>query len=149
MTRSRVKAIHDKVTSLLSMCDFDTPLNGLLLHSDTLCILRCDPHEDLQGSVEDGQESSQEEEDETKLESGGTTDPDPVLPRHLESVLPQLLPHLPGGTDIATIHPGSTAEWPGTTVKRVLPGCSRYYRGGRICKVKRALCLVIFSPFRI
>ena len=48
MTRARVKALHDKVNSLLSMCDLDTPLNGLLLHSDTLCILRNNYHEDLQ-----------------------------------------------------------------------------------------------------
>ena len=64
MTRARVKALHDKVNSLLSMCDLDTPLNGLLLHSDTLCILRHDPHEDLQESVEVGQESSQEDDGE-------------------------------------------------------------------------------------
>ena len=63
MTRSRVKTLHDKVNSLLSMCDLDTPLNGLLLHSDTLCVLRYEPHEDLQGSVEDGQETSQEEDE--------------------------------------------------------------------------------------
>ena len=37
MTRSSVKALHEKVTSLLSMCDLDTPLNGFLLHSGTLC----------------------------------------------------------------------------------------------------------------
>ena len=64
MTRARVKALHDKVNSLLSMCDLDTPLNGLLLHSDTLCILRHEPLEDLQGSVEVGQGSSQEDEGE-------------------------------------------------------------------------------------
>ena len=63
MTRARVKALHDKVNSLLSMCDLDTPLNGLLLHSDTLCILRNSLYEDLQGSVEDGQESSQDDDD--------------------------------------------------------------------------------------
>ena len=64
MTRARVKALHDKVNSLLAMCDLDTPLNDLLLHSDTLCILRHDPLEDIQGSVEVGQESSQEDEGE-------------------------------------------------------------------------------------
>ena len=49
------------------MCDLDTPLNGLLLHSDTLCVLSYggpdDPYEDIQGSVEDGQEERQEEEE--------------------------------------------------------------------------------------
>ena len=66
MTRTRVNALHDKVNSLLSMCDLDTPLNGLLLHSDTLCILRNNYHEDLQESVEDGQETSQEEDEEAE-----------------------------------------------------------------------------------
>jgi len=88
MTRARVKALHDKVNSLLSMCDLDTPLNGLLLHSDTLCILRNqlydgpqwsggDDHEKTQ---EGGQESSQGEEEEAQTASGGTTGFDPVLP---------------------------------------------------------------------
>src|SRR6185369_7820856 len=66
MTRARVKAIHAKVNSLLSMCDLDNPLNGLLLHSDTLCVLSYggpdDPYEDLQESDEYGQEARQEDE---------------------------------------------------------------------------------------
>ena len=66
MTRSRVKALHDKVNSLLSMCDLDTPLNGLLCHADTLCILRNNYHEDLQESGEDGQETNQEEDEEAE-----------------------------------------------------------------------------------
>ena len=73
MTRARVKALHEKVNSLLSMCDLDTPLNGLLLHSDTLCVLSYggpdDPYEDLQGSDEDGQETSQDEGEEA-VETG-------------------------------------------------------------------------------
>ena len=56
MTRARVKALRDKVNSLLSICDLDTPLNGLLLHADTLCILRNNYHED-------GQETSQQEDE--------------------------------------------------------------------------------------
>ena len=85
MTRARVKALHDKVNSLLSMCDLDTPLNGLLLHSDTLCILRHDPPEDLQGSVEVGQESSQEDEGEG--EKNGNKSQAAVLPP-VAAVLP-------------------------------------------------------------
>ena len=61
MTRARVKALHDKVNSLLSMCDLDTPLNGLLLHSDTLCLLRNHLEDDPQWSEEDDQEKIQEE----------------------------------------------------------------------------------------
>ena len=48
------------------MCDLDTPLNGLLLHADTLCILRNNYHEDLQESGEDGQETNQEEDEEAE-----------------------------------------------------------------------------------
>ena len=65
------------------MCDLDTPLNGLLLHSDTLCVLSYggpeDPYEDGQEAThEDGQGSSQgDEEEEEKMEKnlpgGGTT----------------------------------------------------------------------------
>ena len=53
MTRSRVKALHKKVTSLLSMCDLDTPLNGLLLHSS-----RKDEQEKVQDDGEDDQEKT-------------------------------------------------------------------------------------------
>ena len=92
------------------MCDLHTSLNGLLLHSDTLCVLSyggpVDPYEDGQGSVEVGQESSQDddEEEEEKMEknfpgggttagSSGTTAPGPVSANH---------PHasgIDGGTD--------------------------------------------------
>src|SRR3954465_8160022 len=40
MTRARAKLLQTKVNSLLSLCDFDTPLDGLLLHTQTLCIIR-------------------------------------------------------------------------------------------------------------
>ena len=82
MTRARVKDLHDKVNSLLSMCDLDTPLNGLLLHSDTLCVLSYggpeDPYEDgqevIQVDGEDDQEKPQEEDgEEDQTASGGTT----------------------------------------------------------------------------
>ena len=72
------------------MCDLDTPLNGLLLHSDTLCVLSYggpeDPYEDGQEAIqvdgEDDQEKPQEEdEEEDQTASGGTTgSPEPVLP---------------------------------------------------------------------
>src|SRR3954471_10434577 len=39
MTRARSKLLQAKVKSLLSSCDFDLPLDGLLLHATTLCIL--------------------------------------------------------------------------------------------------------------
>src|SRR4051812_13256342 len=40
MTRARAKLLQAKVNSLLSLCDFDTPLDGMLLHTHTLCIIR-------------------------------------------------------------------------------------------------------------
>src|SRR3954466_14416307 len=45
MTHARAKLLQAKVNSLLSSCDFDTPLDGLLLHSQTLCILSYEPKE--------------------------------------------------------------------------------------------------------
>ncbi|KAK1664266.1 hypothetical protein QYE76_052425 [Lolium multiflorum] len=37
MTRARVKALHDKVNSLLISLDLDTPLDGMLPHLNPLC----------------------------------------------------------------------------------------------------------------
>src|SRR3954470_10355203 len=39
MTRARAKLLQAKVNSLLSSCDFGLPLDGLILHATTLCIL--------------------------------------------------------------------------------------------------------------
>ena len=43
MTRARTKALHDKVNSLLSTLELDTPLDGILPHTNVLCILSYDP----------------------------------------------------------------------------------------------------------
>ena len=40
MTRARAKLLQAKVNSLLSSCQFDTSLDGVLLHATTLCIIR-------------------------------------------------------------------------------------------------------------
>ena len=48
MTRARAKLLHDKVNSLLSSCDFNTSLDGMLLHAPTLCILSYDSMGDHQ-----------------------------------------------------------------------------------------------------
>src|SRR3954451_18385871 len=45
MTRARAKALHDKVNSLLATFHFDTPLDGMLLTVDTLCVVRYIPQE--------------------------------------------------------------------------------------------------------
>jgi hypothetical protein len=40
MTQDRVKALHDKVNTILSTLDLDTTLDGVLPHSDMLCVIR-------------------------------------------------------------------------------------------------------------
>ena len=59
MTRSRAKAIHDKVNSFLYMCDFDPTMDGILPHANALCILRYEPPPRLHGNMEDGREDGQ------------------------------------------------------------------------------------------
>ncbi|KAK1697512.1 hypothetical protein QYE76_014209 [Lolium multiflorum] len=46
MTRARVKALHDKVNSLLTTLDLGTPLDGMLPHADVLFIIRYKAHQD-------------------------------------------------------------------------------------------------------
>ncbi|KAK1648901.1 hypothetical protein QYE76_066706 [Lolium multiflorum] len=46
MTRARAKAIHDKVNSLLTTLDLGTPLDGMLPHAETLCVIRYVEHHD-------------------------------------------------------------------------------------------------------
>jgi hypothetical protein len=46
MTRARVKALHDKVNSLLITLDLGIPLDGLLPHADTLCVIRYEVRQD-------------------------------------------------------------------------------------------------------
>ena len=89
------------------MCDLDTPLNELLLHTETLCILRNHLDDDPQWSEEDDQEKTQEdgqEEEQEKLSkryyrsskryyrSGGTTAPSAAEnpPNHLGLYGPSL-----------------------------------------------------------
>ena len=46
MTRARVKALHEKVNSLLTTLDLGTPLDGMLPHADMLCVIRYEEHQD-------------------------------------------------------------------------------------------------------
>ena len=87
MTRARAKALHDKVNSLLSSFDFDSTLDGILLHADTLCILRYEPPKPW----EDGDSSSSKQDWEEEEDPSGTTAssnryyrlaPEPALPLH-------------------------------------------------------------------
>ena len=63
MTRARIKALYDKVNSILALYDLDTPLNGLLLQSDALCVLRYDGPEDLRESADQDEQGGAGEED--------------------------------------------------------------------------------------
>jgi hypothetical protein len=60
MTRARAKALHDKVNSLLTTLDLDTPLDGMLPHAETLCVIRYVEHQD---HGEDGTSWSREGEE--------------------------------------------------------------------------------------
>ena len=75
MTRSRAKAIHDKVNSLLYMCDLDPTLDGTLPHANALCILRYDPQAHLHGRMEAGHEDGREEGEEEKILGPVGTEP--------------------------------------------------------------------------
>ena len=93
MTRARVKALHDKVNSLLALCDLDTPLNGLLLQSDALCVLRYDRPEDLRGSADqDKQGCAGEEDGQASLAAPARPRPPPrqAHPASLPSLAPAL-----------------------------------------------------------
>ena len=59
MTRSRAKALHDKVNSFLYMCDLDPTVDGTLPHANALCILRFEPLHRLHGGMKDGREDGQ------------------------------------------------------------------------------------------
>src|SRR3954454_24746840 len=62
MTRARAKALHGKVNSLLITLDLDTPLDGMLLTADTLCVIRYIPHETWLKNPEKQLVTRQEEE---------------------------------------------------------------------------------------
>ena len=54
MTRACPKLLQAKVNSLLSSCDFGLPLDGLLLHATTLCILSYEATSPHQAPKEEG-----------------------------------------------------------------------------------------------
>ena len=63
ITRSRAKAIYDKVNSLLSLYTFDVSMNGSLPHGDTFCMLSYEPPMERQEGAKEGQQGGQEEEE--------------------------------------------------------------------------------------
>ena len=64
ITRARVKLLQAKVNTLLSLCDFDSTLDGILLHPNTLCILRYEPREQ---ATKERQEKKPEEKLQEKV----------------------------------------------------------------------------------
>ena len=74
MTRARAKAIQEKVNSLLSLCDFVTPLDGMLPHAPTLCVLRVRHPKETQGDTGEAQEGGQEDGLEEKTTRGEAPD---------------------------------------------------------------------------
>ncbi|KAK1601928.1 hypothetical protein QYE76_027033 [Lolium multiflorum] len=102
MTRARAKAIHDKVNSLLTTLDLDTPLDGMLPHAETLCVIRYMEH---QGPGKDETSWSREGEEQQNLEMNmepKPTSPEerqgrkgrwPVTGPEFQDVFPDELPH--------------------------------------------------------
>ena len=66
MTRARTKNLHDKVNSLLTTFDLGSTLDGMLLHSDMLCVIRYEPTESLEreasGGSKQGRNTAEDEE---------------------------------------------------------------------------------------
>ena len=72
MTRARAQALHQEVNSLLSTYAFDTPLDGLLLHANTLCSIRYIDQDASHGDQANGERAGNDED--------GATVPRPELP---------------------------------------------------------------------
>ena len=81
MTRARAKALYDKVNSLLSTCDFGSTLDGILLHSDTLCILRYEPPQ----PTSNGQGATVKADQDWSFRAGGSAIHQPESLTPLES----------------------------------------------------------------
>ena len=95
ITRSRAKAIHDKVNSLLSLYTFDVSVNGSLPHGDTFCILSYEPsmehQEGTKEDQEDGHDDALEDQVDDQEEDGGKEEE-----RRSQEGRPRARPSLPG-----------------------------------------------------
>ena len=116
LTRARAKLQQDKVNSLLSMCDLNSPLDGVLLSASTLCTLRYEATEAT--PCERGREDEAEEPLDglagTTAASAGTT-----ARALLAAVLPPPLPPLYRYNSSNSRHRRTKAT-----------ACHRYYRLG-------------------
>ena len=73
LTRARAKALQEKVTSLLSTFHLGTPLDGMILTADTLCVVRYIPQESPPWSPTIETETRCEEKRAAAAAEGGTT----------------------------------------------------------------------------
>ena len=124
MTRARAKALHDEVNSLLSSLDLGSTLDGLLLHTDTLCILRYESRElpqhlprSVQGTADEATPSWSKHPGVSALEdrslrpaypgvSGRDSAQDSGLPKMLSGIDPGVSPGVYPGV---SGHPGVSA----------------------------------------
>ncbi|KAK1602063.1 hypothetical protein QYE76_017106 [Lolium multiflorum] len=102
MTRARAKAIHDKVNSLLTTLDLDTPLDGMLPHADVLCVIRYKAHQDpgeeetpwsREGEEQQNLEMNMEPKPTSPEERQGRKGRWPVQDPEFQDVFPDELPH--------------------------------------------------------
>ena len=115
MTRARAKLLQAKVNSLLSLCDFDTPLDGLLLHTHTLCIIRYEEKNPQDGGAP---------ADKTKCSLSPAVLPDlatgTTARRHYRPLLPPATDDT-SASQMLSVTGGTTGSGTGTTGQR-------YYR---------------------
>jgi hypothetical protein len=87
MTRARAQALRQEVNSLLSTYDFDTPLDGLLLHANTLCSIRYIDQDTSHGDQGVGERAGNDED--------GATAHRPELPPPRTGTSGQIPPRCP------------------------------------------------------
>ena len=100
MTRARDKALHDKVNSLLSMLDSDSPLDGMLPQANMLCVIRYIPQGDSTSS-QDGKLEQEGREEQASVPAAVLPAQAPVLPAPVTSAPTLLMDHA-GTTDRTT-----------------------------------------------
>ena len=112
MTRARAKLLQAKVNSLFSLCDFDTPLDGLLLHTHTLCIIRYEEKDPQNGGAP---------AEETKCSLSPAVLPDLATGTTARRYYRPLLPPATDDTSASqmlSVTSGTTGPGPGTTGRR-------------------------------
>ena len=118
MTRSRAKAIQEKVISLLSSNQFNLSMDGLLPQVDTFCILRYEPDEKDSGF--EGWDE-QDDEDQARGRSGdkAKTAPDWPASNPASSPAPNLAGLQPGlGPGLSDARPTPQPKRPATLQNR-------------------------------